>query len=367
MKKFILSVFSLLLALSFIACDKEETNILVINGGGTTGTEELVQIILNNGNISDATRADESTAVGLYPDLTDVKLLFFASNNVVGESGVISLTSAITQDLSLKIPSNTDKVMAVCNTALIPSYFLNSCINKTFSEVTAWLFELSKQTHPITGVAVVGTTTTVGATIAIDLYPVVSRIEIGKVTVDMTGVSHTDVEHIVLESIYINNYDKYVGLDKTSISTNPVNHIQYGVANQDTDGRLPNLTGLPRYERLMSTVYYTSGLTSMVWNPVNGVWGNQVLPVISSVPNVIFQFKVNRGGALNNDMKFVTVSGYKDSSLNSITTLENGKVYSFDLNCKYSDLMLAPNVTTIASTATLNAKAWSNISVDPEY
>lgn len=367
MKRLLLPIFSLITALSFISCEKEETNILIINGTPDSTTEELVQIILNNGNIESATRSDEATAVGLFPDVSDVKFMFFVSNTVVAESGIISLTNAVTQDVSIKIPSNTDAVMAVCNTSLIPSYFKNKTIGKTLSEVNAWLFELSAQTHPITGVAITGYTTTIGSTITIDLYPVVSRIEIGKVTVDMTGVSTSDVDYITLESIYINNYDKYVGLDKTSVSTNPVNHIEYGISNLDADGRLPNLTGMPRYERIMGYVNYTTAITSMVWTPVNGVWGNQVLPVIGSVPHVIFQFKVNRGGALNNDIKFVTVSGYKDLANNSITTFENGKVYSFNLSCTYADLMTAPNVTTISSTATLNKKAWNEIVVTPEY
>lgn len=372
MKQIFLALVAVFAIFSLTNCSKDEVinnNIIVIGSGMDTIVVDTVMkemtINLVNSNMVLSTRSLETSAVEKYPNIYDVKFLYEQGGYIVDQSESYYFNEANSQIVNLEIPASIEKIWAFCNGDCLPDNMIWGVPGMTVSQMQSILFDAELQYHPINGIAVYGVTSLPSVLpddIYISLSPVVARLEMGKITMDLTNVP-AYIDEIVLESITINHYYNNVGLDRSVYD----NFIFYDESNLLSDGRLP--IQLSNYYDQVDLGFNLAGMSgALTFNDGVQVYGYQILPaaysgsVENQVPHILLQFKVVENGI--ESIKFLTIKGYLDESGNPMWELYPGYVYKFDVLFGWENLTTKPYVPDNTTRVIISTNPWEQMQVD---
>ncbi|MDT3369272.1 MAG: hypothetical protein LIR40_11615 [Bacteroidota bacterium] len=199
---------------------------------------------------------------------------------------------------------------------------------------------------------------------AIELTPIVSRIQIKKVSADATITSFK------LEGIYIDNFypQMTIGGAFTSIT------IQHA-----TDKATFDATQVPY---TTTNLYDEDKTEGLVQNPFGAatpqVYGYQIFPTTSTahenVPYIILRISniVTSSAATRNipaGTYYVAVKAYKiPSASTSVTAFSPGNIYTVeDIVVSEKNLVTDPTKSLINVTVNVTVKAWGSINLDPDF
>ncbi|MDR1883561.1 MAG: hypothetical protein LBR26_12390 [Prevotella sp.] len=195
------------------------------------------------------------------------------------------------------------------------------------------------------------------------LRPLVSRIEIAKVTADQTVAADDKVTSFDLTGIYINNTYKMIGIDPAQYPSLSTNAIAYAYNDAVWTSIYP-----ADYHIALSETSGTSYTPSGVWgfnvvpaqkkNPTGSNYiGNTILVDIEgsgvsrphgAVPLIVLKLEnvqVN-GASISPTTKYVTVSRYKDNTTTlPIDFFKNGYIYAIG-DIKFSAKHLVDSPTS---------------------
>ncbi len=202
-------------------------------------------------------------------------------------------------------------------------------------------------------------------TVAVELTPIVSRIQIKKVSADATITSFK------LEGIYIDNFypQMTIGGAFTSIT------IQHA-----TDKATFDATQVPY---TTTNLYDEDKAAGLVQNPFGAttpqVYGYQIFPTTSTahenVPYIILKISniVTSSAATRNIIPtgtyYVAVKAYKDKTSSApVTTFSAGNIYTVDdIVVSENNIVTDPTKGLINVTVGVTVKQWGSIDLNPDF
>lgn len=199
-------------------------------------------------------------------------------------------------------------------------------------------------------------------TAAVEIAPVICRLEIGKIcgTGDITGFK--------LEGIYIDghavNFNVGGGYDKTV--TDASNNITAGIYSIGVDNG--KLSGYPSTfcDVAQITAIKDGSNPKYIAAPSDSkVWAYQ-LAAGAPMPKIIVKLSAVNGGS---ETKYVTVNSYKniDNSDAVYTQLVAGTVYKInEISFEVKNTAEVPNATEKNVSVTVTVKAWDVVNLKPE-
>jgi hypothetical protein len=350
MKKFSMMAMVALMSLGLASCAKE-------NGGQTVENTRLM-VKINNQPLK--TRAIAAgVADGYKTPLVDGKIFIFRDGNLV-TTETLNVAQAQGAGQVIEDVPATAEVFVVGNVAA-NGLTINPAAGSTWGDFTA-LFgavtaqqDASKTVLANTGrepKAIESVNTTTGtAEVHVNMAPVVSRIQLAKVT-GKTEDGLTNLQYSVT-GVYVGNYYPeftYTGGNHGTMFKAFADGVTHG--------------GLAIYQDAVE-VATTAGVAQTSGKS----WGYNVAS--GNVPCLIVKIKLLSAytiGGVNytsGDEMFLTVGGYKKSSDGSaIESFEPGVIYNVkDLAFNMGQLTQEP-IDNVALTLTVEVDAWSYVDVD---
>lgn len=200
-------------------------------------------------------------------------------------------------------------------------------------------------------------------TVAVELTPIVSRIQIKKVSVDETITSFK------LEGIYIDNFYPQMTIGGA------FSGIDIVTADDKADFDATK-------EPYKTTNLYDESTSGLVQNPFGAttpqVYGYQIFPTTSTahenVPYIILKISniVTSSAATRNipaGTYYVAVKAYKNTGLStSVTAFSPGFIYTIDdIPVSENNIVTDPTNSLINVTVNVTVKAWGSIVLDPDF
>jgi hypothetical protein len=351
MKKMMMMALAAIAALGLVSCAKEN---------GSQNADGKTNVLVKISNQPMGTRAIAAgVSAGYKTTLADGMVLIFRDGNLVDDV-VLDVTLAETTGQVIEGVPSTAEVFVVGNID-------ESAVTLDLSTVTTWadfeaLFasvttqqDASKVVLANTGnapKAIESVDLTAGtAEVHVNLAPVVSRLQLAKVT-GKTEDGATDLVYSV-EGVYVGNYYEnftYVG---SYSGTTPFKAFADGV----------NHGGLAIY-RDEAQVLATAGVAQTA----SKVWGYNV--VANNVPYLIVKVKllmpytIDGVSHASGKELFLTVGSYKKTDGTKIDTFAPGTIYNIaNLSFNAGQLTEEP-VENVALTLTVEVDEWAYVEVD---
>lgn len=349
-----------------------------------------------------SSRADAVTAVGKTPDVTAMTLIFVADGVVdkIHTANVATITS--TGETITGITTGTINSVYVFGggaTVAMPAAVATITVGDPESDIKDIMYVMSAQTPGedaekvasraySTYTAVIGGTSTV----AVDLVPAISRIEVKTAeAIAAPVVPANKIHKFDLKGIYINNTFKEIGADYTVYpAANAVNY--------DSEDAKWNLGWDARYHDALTFTGVTTASATNLWSyyvaPAQKMSGPSYIGTIINeggtpkqylaTPHIVLkldnvfvgtaspgtlQANTNVSGQwAGTNTLFVRVTKYVDSSSNQINFFEAGKVYeinkiSFDGSNLQSNPVPDPN-SPHDVIATVTVKPWEGVTTE---
>lgn len=201
-------------------------------------------------------------------------------------------------------------------------------------------------------------------TVAVELTPIVSRIQIKKVSVDATITSFK------LEGIYIDNFYPQMTIGGAFTDINIVTADD----KADFDATQAPYT--------TTNLYDEDKTEGLVQNPFGAatpqVFGYQIFPTTSTahenVPYIILRISniVTSSAATRNipaGTYYVAVKAYKNTGAStSVTAFSPGFIYTIDdIPVSENNIVTDPTKSLINVTVNVTVKAWGSIVLDPDF
>ncbi|MBF0647873.1 hypothetical protein IR083_03450 [Dysgonomonas sp. GY75] len=323
-----------------------------------------------------STYADEASAVGVMPDVTDVTV-FFVGAGIIQEVGTMTTAEVGSAKTFTNVPGATTDVIIVANAATVATDDAINTISQynPLSKLNELMFVQANQTDPDTAVNLFGSaaiTGTSGAyTANVILTPAISRYEIAQVSAN--PAANIVLDSFDLTGIYINNTYTKLGTDYV---TTPA---PFGdILNYDATNAIWTNNSYPaRFSDEFTTF---SGATS--YAPTD-LWSYYLMPVKASagegttiggvpqsvIPHIVL--KIENATAIGHiipSLAYVTIKDLKVGAT-SLTELAPGKVYSI-ANIAIGGENLSAKPETNASeeiSVTATVTVWTEETVTPEF
>lgn len=381
--KYLALMASVILLAGFSSCSNDDGPVPDEKTGGT----KTVKFKISGG--APATYSESAVGTATAVTFTDGEL-FFADNagNILGHYGItsgqtsgsnINLTQLTGAGVTLTdLSDDITKVYVVGNVpagvtlgatnliADVKSEALKVQTQVDFTDVT--LYGENDLTNT-------GTTSASGNPIfeaTVVLNPIVARIELA----DMTGIG--SIISYEVEGIFVDNYYSEAALDGTVDAAKLVNNGAFAAKFNNEGETGSAYTATPSLlESVFDWYDPAKADVSLVAKPATGVWAYNVFAASgagSAVPRLIIRLKniaitgVN-GDAPVADVKFVTISGFKDASTAAVlTSFEAGKIYKISaakLEFDENDLSVTPNNALIDVNVDVKLADWTVVDVDP--
>lgn len=378
------TMMAVALSMGFTGCsnDSDEQQPDVVNANSHSVTIKVATKAAQ-------TRADEATAIGQTPNLSDLTLYFVDDvlNKITDIQVATPATITGAGETFNNLAAGTNAIYIVGNQSEVASADLTALsVGDTETDLKEAMLNIlgqSAATAPTyENVNVYGYTSYavgVGQTqvsVTMDIIPAISRLEIGKVEADKVNPPVADqITDFDLEGIFINNTYQAIGLDNVTYGT--------AVAYPSTDAiwgapvtypaqycdQFTTLTGLDSYTPTNTWAYYVAPAAkqvggSYVGEIISGVQYDAKPIIVLKLSNVTY----NAGyGGTQYDPAYVTVTKLKNGAT-YLDHFERGKVYdissiAFDAT-NLTGTPLVPPVHDVEVTVTV--KPWDGISTTPE-
>lgn len=196
---------------------------------------------------------------------------------------------------------------------------------------------------------------------AVEVAPVICRLEIGKI--EGTG----DITGFTLEGIYIDNHAvKFnIGGGYDNTVTDPNTNTKDGLYSIGVDHGL--LTGYPSEFCDVTKLTATGADKTWAVQPADSkVWAYQ-LAAGADLPKIIVKLSNLNGGGVDK-LKYVTVTSYKYTNGNAAsTTLAPGTIYKIEkISFETKSTAEVPNATEKDVSVTVTIKGWEVVDLAPE-
>lgn len=328
------------------------------------------------------TYSEGATAVGVTPDLTDLKLFFTDGTNILAtRTATVGSITTISGETFTNVPGAATKIIVVGNATVLTSPILPT--TGTEAALKAAMIEISKQTHPKTAVNLQGEgliSVTAGVyTAALDIYPAVSHIEIAQVIAKTSGNgAQYPLTAFKLTAIYINNTYTKLGMDRSTLPTG-VDILNYGQnATQWTasyPARFCDLPVGPATELGGTTTTKAPTTAGQKWgyfvvSPLINKGTTIDAAVQSSVPHIILKIEnavTSVSGVVLPSPAYITVRSLKNG-VTALTALDPGKVYSIaSIDIAGENLSAKPETAAKADiNVTVTVHPWTDVTVTPD-
>lgn len=384
MRKLCVSLMALL-AVFFVSCSTE-TDIIEENDGGKDVTLTI--------STSPLTKSLDDNQVGLKApiDATKNLIVYFmdALSNTVSSYKLTTDQITAISGTGLKFTNLDPSVKSVYVVANVPSTHSDNSVatlpatapGTALTAINTTVMNIYDQQKPNaesvvlanTSKAVVGIGSTTGNasngnaqfTATVVLTPIVSRIQIAKVSPDATITSFD------LEGIYIDNF--YQNMSIGGELTIPIK----AAAGESAKFKLSVEGAVTPYKANGSLFNEGADMekdpgkvTSELLKPVK-VYGYQFFPTstgLSTVPYIILKITkvVGKTRTFPNSAYYVAVKAYKDGS-NSFTTFDPGKIYTIaNIIVSENNIVTDPTQSLINVTVNVTIAPWSEKALNPDF
>lgn len=245
-------------------------------------------------------------------------------------------------------------------------------------------------------------------TTSVELTPIVSRIEIGKVSYQNVnsegGPISSDFTAFKLAGVFVNNINQYVLLDGTPYLNAPVNIVNQASWATDWATYFTDNVHFPYFiggspsgpadwiENSFSN-YCTPITAALAFYPdvTNGAistdpgspkkaWAYQVCPStipasgqttpVADIPHIILKLTdiTTVGNLVGSTTQYVTITKYKDTSNAPVLQFKKGNIYRIeDLTFNHTQATNKPYDKNINVTATVSVKSWVINPINPAW
>lgn len=397
-------------AMSLFACSNDE------NEGTVSKGDKMTLVTLSLGNVQ--SRALDQDAAGLYNEVTKLRFEFFAADgrnlNVpqpITEQAIKDLATGHKATIAIEnVPMNAKTIAVIANEmGTIDTGTLTDALKTVVKLHNMYEdnkdLEFNQQHSVLTGQAAVGDPSTEGGAVevAINIKPVSSRLEIGKLTAEKSGATEetaVDIKDFEVLGIYVNQFYTEGALDP---KFNEEGRAKVANGSTVSNYSLTHYSAISMSDftdyGFMCDDFTQNPLTGAAYTQDNSIW--QVTPAdgkyygypvlagddqpleggLSDVANIVIKLNVSFDKDLVDQetgvvtlpagepkVKFLTITGYKKVSGNeSITKFVRGEVYRMDnVAFKITDLTDVPYEGEKAINATVNVLPWVSVPVTPE-
>lgn len=329
-----------------------------------------------------ATYSEGATAVGVTPDVNDLKLFFTDGTNILDvKTATVGSITSVAGETFTNVPGAATKIIIVGNATALTSPTLPT--TGTEAALKTAMVEIAKQTHPKTAVNVQGEgAISVAAGVysaALHIYPAVSYMEITQVTAKSSANgAQYPLSAFKLTGIYINNTYTKLGMDKSTLPTG-ADILNYGQnATQWSTAYPARFCDLP-----VNPATELGGITTTKAPTTAGQkWGYFVVSPLAnkgttidgslqtSVPHIVLKIEnatTSVSGVVLPSPAYITVRSLKNGAT-ALTALDAGKVYSI-ASIDIAGENLAAKPETPAKTdinVTVTVHAWTSVAVTPD-
>jgi hypothetical protein len=382
-KKVTVAVMAAIIGLASCSTNDVVNNVDNGNGVNAKSDKKSVTLKIASNTPSMPSTRSEGTPLGKSKvDFNSGWLLFVSEQNNVTKVMEITTTNPVPQednkvDISLltqehgveitDVPGHSKYVYVIGN---MPANLTTPVIGANLTALKETVISLSSQSE-ITNVTLFGGGEIKNESLKLvaqfSLYPVVARIEIGKIS----AVSSSDLKSFKVEGIFINNYYENVTLngDASVIAVN----------NGDVDDFAGNTTAYPNeYSGILYDYRTTSGQSlgnavgADAYVPVTGgAWAYNLLAPKTATdltaPHIVIpisNIETKSGTAAYNGIWYLTVSSLVYQG-NKIDHLEPGKVYSIkNISFSHTNIQPEPEMETIDVTVEVTLVEWEILDTD---
>jgi len=376
MKKLCVSLMALV-AVFFVSCSTE-TDIIEENDGGKDVTLTI--------STSPLTKSLDASQVGLPAPIDNTKeLIVYFMDATPKTVASYKLTddqiTAVKSDAGLKFTNLDPSVVNVYVVANVPSTTLPATEPETtLTAVNATVMNIADQQKKDAASVVLANTdkTVVGLTdlnstasngnknykAPIELTPIVSRIQIAKISVDEDAT----ITSFKLLGIYIDNFYTTMSIGGT-----------LGATKEKASSPGTFISTSAPYSTI--NLYDENTTTGLVQNPFEStskVYGYQFFPTnagLSTVPYIILKLtNVEKSSTATRDISasttyYIAVKAYKEETTSAgITAFLPGKIYIIaNIPVSEKNLVTDPTQNLINVTVNVTIKNWDGVALNPDF